>query len=66
MHDRVIVQPADAASGSVGMPPARALGEGPPLAEVPETDRMCGRGEHQRARVESYAGAFPDSPWGQV
>src|SRR5437867_11920176 len=40
MHDRMIVQPADTASGSVRMPPLRALGEGPPLAEVPETDRM--------------------------
>ena len=36
MHDGMIVQSADVASGSVGMPPLRALGERPPLAEVPE------------------------------
>ena len=34
------------------MPPVRALGERPPLAEVAEADRMIGRQEHQRARVD--------------
>ena len=52
MHNGMIVQPTDVASGSVGMPPLRALGEGPPLAEVAEADRMRGRREHQRARVD--------------
>jgi hypothetical protein len=52
MHDRMIVQPADVASGSVRMPPLRALGEGPPLAEVSKTDRMRGGREHQRARID--------------
>src|SRR5882724_12757030 len=52
MHDWMIVQPTDVASGSVGMPPVRAPGEGPPLAEVPEADRMRGGREHQRARID--------------
>ena len=52
MHDGMIVQPTDVASGSVGMPPLRALGERPPLAEVAEVDRMVGRQEHQRARID--------------
>ena len=52
MHDGMIVQPTDFASGSVGMSPIRALGERPPLTEVPEVDRMIGRREHQRARID--------------
>ena len=52
MHDRMIVEPTDVASGSIGMPPVRALGERPPLAEVAEADRMVGRREHQRARID--------------
>src|SRR4029453_7870107 len=47
MHDRMIVQTTNVASGSVRMPPLRALGEGPPLAEVAEADRMRGGGRHQ-------------------
>src|SRR5258706_12707456 len=38
MQDWMIVQPTGVASGSVGMPPFRAPGEGPPLGEVPEAD----------------------------
>src|ERR1044072_2868223 len=34
------------------MPPVGAFGERPPLAEVPETYRMRGRGAHQRARID--------------
>src|SRR5882757_7451230 len=52
MHDRMIVQPTDVASRSVGMPPVSALGERPPLAEVAKADRMLGRREHQRARID--------------
>ena len=40
MHHRMVVETADVASGPIGMPPVRALGKRPPLAEVPETDRM--------------------------
>ena len=42
MHDGMMVEPVDVAVWPVGMPPVRALGEGPPLAEVPEADRICG------------------------
>src|SRR6476661_10141468 len=47
MHDWMIVKTTNVASGSVGMPPLRALGERPPLAEVTEIDRMVGWQEHQ-------------------
>ena len=40
MHDGMIVEPVDVALRPVGMPPVRALGEGPPLAEVAQIDRM--------------------------
>ena len=52
MHDGMIVEPSIVASRAVGMPPIGALGECPPLAEVAQIDRMLGRREHQRARIE--------------
>src|SRR5262249_21125819 len=44
---------------SVWMPPVCAFGEGPPLAEIAQADRIVGRRECQRARIDQmrqYAG----------
>ena len=52
VHDRMIVERVDVAPWPVRMPPVRALHERPPLAVVAKVDRMIGRTERQRARID--------------
>ena len=52
MHDRMVVNAADRAAGTVGPTPVRAKLERPPFGPVTRIDLTLGRGKHQRPRLE--------------
>ena len=49
LYDRVILQPIDRAAGAKGLSPVRIRCPRPPIAVVPEVDRVRGQGEHEGA-----------------